>query len=77
MIALSKNSGMAAASTVGNRDFNSIQDGKGAAAASLKSFDSSVRLGEAQAQAAALQTALGAIDSTLQTYYGYRTKITC
>ena len=63
MFALSKNSGMAAASTVGNRDFNSIQDGKGAAAASLKSFDSSVRLGEAQAQAAALQTALGAIDS--------------
>jgi TP901 family phage tail tape measure protein len=61
--ALSKNSGLAAASTVGNQDFNAIQDAQGAAAGSLKSFDSSVRLGQAKSQAAALNTALGAIDS--------------
>jgi TP901 family phage tail tape measure protein len=63
MMSLSKNAGMAAASTVGNRDFNEITDAKTAAGGSLKSFDTAVRLGEAQAQAAALNTSLTAIDA--------------
>ena len=65
MYALSKNANLAAASTVSNRDFNAIQDAKGAAGASLKSFDSAVRLGEAKSQAAALNTSLAAIDSAI------------
>lgn len=63
MMSLSKNAGMAAASTVGNQDFNAITDAKTAAGGSLKSFDTAARLGEAQAQAAALNTALTAIDA--------------
>ena len=63
MMSLSKNAGMAAASTVGNKDFNAITDAKTAAGGSLKSFDTAVRLGEAQAQAAALNTSLTAIDA--------------
>ncbi len=63
MFSLSKNAGMAAASTVGNKDFNAITDAKSAAAGSLKSFDTAARLGEAKSQAAALNTALGAIDA--------------
>ena len=63
MFSLSKNASMAAASTVGNKDFSAIQDAKGAAAGSLKSFDTAARLGEAKSQAAALNTALGAIDA--------------
>jgi TP901 family phage tail tape measure protein len=63
MLSLSKNSGLAAASTVGNKDFNAITDAKTAAGGSLKSFDTAVRLGEAQSQASALNTSLTAIDA--------------
>ena len=63
MMSLSKNAGMAAASTVGNKDFSAITDAKTAAGGSLKSFDTAVRLGEAQSQAAALNTSLTAIDA--------------
>ena len=65
MYALSKNAGLASASTVGNQDFNAIQDTKGAAAASLKSFDTAARLGEGKSQAAALNTSLTAIDAAI------------
>ena len=63
MFALSKQSSSAAMATVGNRDFNAIQDARGAAAGSLKSYDTATRLGEAKSQAAALNSALGAIDA--------------
>jgi len=63
MFALSQKSGMAASSTVGNKDFSAIQDAQGAAVGSLKGYNSAARLGEAQAQAAALNTSLTAIDS--------------
>jgi hypothetical protein len=63
MMSLSKNAGMAAASTVGNKDFNAITDAKTAAGGSLKSFDTAARLGEAQSQASALNTSLTAIDA--------------
>jgi len=66
MFALSKNADMAAISTVGNKDFNAIQDAKGAAAGSLKSFDTAVRLGGAKSQAAALNTSLTAIDAAIE-----------
>ena len=63
MFALSQKSGMAASSTVGNKDFSAIQDAQGAAVGSLKGYNSAARLGEAKAQAAALNTSLTAIDS--------------
>jgi TP901 family phage tail tape measure protein len=63
MFALSQKSGMAASSTVGNKDFSAIQDAQGAAVGSLKGYNSAARLGEAQAQAAALNTSLTAIDT--------------
>jgi len=66
MFALSKNADMAAISTVGNKDFSAIQDAKGAAAGSLKSFDTATRLGNAQSQAAALNTALTAVDAGIE-----------
>jgi hypothetical protein len=63
MFALSQKSGMAASSTVGNKDFSAIQDAQGAAVGSLKGYNSAARLGEAKAQAAALNTSLTAIDA--------------
>ena len=63
MFALSQKSGMAASSTVGNKDFSSIQDAQGAAVGSLKGYNAAARLGEAKAQAAALNTSLTAIDA--------------
>jgi TP901 family phage tail tape measure protein len=66
MFALSKNADMASISTVGNKDFSAIQDAKSAAAGSLKSFDTATRLGNAQSQAAALNTALTAVDAGIE-----------
>ena len=66
MFALSKNADMAAISTVGNKDFSAIQDAKGAAAGALKSFNTATRLGNAQSQAAALNTALTAVDAGIE-----------
>jgi TP901 family phage tail tape measure protein len=63
MFALSNQSGMAAASTVGNREFSAIQDAQGAAVGSLKGYNSAARLGNAAAQVNALNTSLTAIDS--------------
>ena len=63
MFALSNQSGMAAASTVGNREFAAIQDAQGAAVGSLKGYNSAARLGQAEAQVNALNTSLTAIDS--------------
>jgi TP901 family phage tail tape measure protein len=66
MFALSKNADMAAAATVQNKDFNAMQDAKGAAMGALKSYNTAARLGNAQSQAAALNTALTAVDAGIE-----------
>ena len=63
---LSEKAASAAVATVGNMNFNKIVDAQTAAATAMETFNKAVKFENAKTQAQALNTALTAVDASLQ-----------